>query len=35
MIRAKANSEAALGKYAGGAVSSAASSSLYVSNYAY
>lgn len=36
LIRAKANSEAALGKYTGsGAAGAAASSSLYVSNYAY
>lgn len=34
-IRAKANSEAALGKYAGGAGGVAAGSSLYVSNYTY
>ncbi|RYY32599.1 fructose-bisphosphate aldolase class I, partial [archaeon] len=36
LIRAKANSEAALGKYTGsGAAGAAASSSLYVSNYSY
>ncbi|KAI9173176.1 hypothetical protein H9P43_007307 [Blastocladiella emersonii ATCC 22665] len=35
LVRAKANSEASLGKYAGGAGSAAASESLYVSNYKY
>ena len=35
MIRAKANSEASLGKYTGGSASVAGSSSLHVSNYSY
>ena len=34
-VRAKANSEAALGKYKGGAAGSAANQSLYVKNYSY
>lgn len=35
LARAKANSEASLGKYAGGAGGAAAQQSLYVKNYVY
>ena len=35
LVRAKANSEAAVGKYTGGAAGSSASESLYVKDYKY